>query len=281
MTLLRGLAISACLIVVNACARVPMAHHQALRVMTYNIEYGHEGLDKVAAVIRDQHPDIVGLQEVDVHWSARSNFVDQAATLSKATGMSYRFAHIYEMQNTDASNRPREFGVALLSRYPITAFSNHNITRHSTQDSTAAPSPMPGLLEARIDVNGRAFRVFNVHLDYRGDATVRTLQVKEILQYIGNDTIPTILTGDLNAAPEAPELHTLLRFMVDAQGGVKDEFTYSTTKPEKRIDYVLTSGNICGIAARRVNAFASDHFPVVAEISSDKMCINFRNSSAP
>ena len=62
------------------CASAPTHNgERSLRVMSYNIEYGHEGLDSVAAVIRDQHPDIVGLQEVDVHWSERSNFADQAA----------------------------------------------------------------------------------------------------------------------------------------------------------------------------------------------------------
>src|SRR3954471_1448723 len=102
-------------VLLTGCASLPAkAPNQSLRVMSYNIEYGHEGLDSVASLIRDEHPDIVGLQEVDVHWSARSNFVDQAATLSKATGMNYRFARIYQLPNSDPSKPPREFGVALL-----------------------------------------------------------------------------------------------------------------------------------------------------------------------
>jgi Metal-dependent hydrolase len=78
----------------SIAVRTPAA---SLRVMSYNIEYGSQGLDSVATVIRDQHADMVGLQEVDVHWSARSNFVDQAAALSKMTGMNYRFARIYQL----------------------------------------------------------------------------------------------------------------------------------------------------------------------------------------
>ncbi|MGZ3458528.1 MAG: endonuclease/exonuclease/phosphatase family protein, partial [Archangium sp.] len=38
-----------------------------LRVMTFNIQSGHEGVDKVAEAIRSEAPDIVALQEVDVH----------------------------------------------------------------------------------------------------------------------------------------------------------------------------------------------------------------------
>lgn len=260
-----------------ASARLGSSDH-SLRVMSYNIEYGDKGLDNVISAIRDQHPDVVGLQEVDVHWSSRSNFVDQAALLAKGTGMEYRFARIYQIPNADASKPPREFGVALLSRYPIVSFVNREITRHSTQDTAVVPAPMPGLLDARINVNGRTFRVLNVHLDYRSDPTVRTQQAKEIMSYIGFDTIPTILTGDLNASPEAPELRTLLTNMVDVLGdrGIND-FTFSATKPEKRIDYIIVSDNVCAKSARVVQVTASDHFPVMAEIAPDKMCTHFRN----
>jgi endonuclease/exonuclease/phosphatase family metal-dependent hydrolase len=249
----------------------------SLRVMSYNIEYGDKGLDKVINVIRDQHPDVVGLQEVDVHWSSRSRFEDQAALLAKGTGMEYRFARIYQIPNADPSKPPREFGVALLSRYPIVSFVNREITRHSTQDTAAVPAPMPGLLDTKINVNGRTFRVLNVHLDYRSDPTVRTQQAKEIMSFIGFDTIPIILTGDMNAIPDAPELHTLLTNMVDVLGdrGIND-FTFSATKPEKRIDYIIISDNVCDTSARVVKVVASDHFPVMAEISPDKLCTHFR-----
>jgi endonuclease/exonuclease/phosphatase family metal-dependent hydrolase len=191
--------------------------------------------------------------------------------------MNYKFAHIYHIPNADPSKPAREFGVALLSRYPIVAFTNHDITRHSTQDSTAAPAPMPGLLEARVNVGGRLFRVFDVHLDYRSDPTVRTQQVREIREYMGNDTIPTILTGDLNASPDAPELHTLLLNMTDLlEEAGRSEFTYSSSKPEKRIDYILTT-QVCPISANVVKAHASDHFPVVADISATKRCIDLRH----
>lgn len=244
-----------------------------LGVMSYNIEYGHEGLDSVAAVIRESNADVVGLQEVDVHWSDRSNFTDQAALLAKATGMDYRFAPIYRLPNIDPSKPPREFGVALLSRYPIVAFTNHNITRHSTQDSTAAPAPMPGLLEAIVNVHGRKFRFFNVHLDYRREPTVRARQVAEIIDYIIADTIPTILTGDLNATPDSPEIQPLRKQLHDSWSAhFGPGFTYSATKPEKRIDYVLASTHVCFRLPHTLRVYASDHFPVFAEVIYNKPC---------
>ena len=244
---------------------------QPLRVMSYNIQYGHEGLDSVADVIRSENPGIVGLQEVDVHWQQRSNFVDQAATLAKNTGMQYRFARIYQFPNDDPSKPPREFGVALLSKYPIVSFTNHVITRLSTQDSTPVPSPLPGLLEASVNVNGTIVRVFDVHLDYRSDPRVRTQQVAEILGYIGDSNVPTLFTGDLNARPDAPELQPLLKKLHDtwpySQGpGLSDP----AKEPRNKIDYVLTSGGFRVEKAWVPVVFASDHRPVVVDLVMTK-----------
>jgi endonuclease/exonuclease/phosphatase family metal-dependent hydrolase len=246
---------------------------ETIRVMSYNIEYGHQGLDSVIAVIREQHADIVGLQEVDVHWSERSNFADQAALLAKGTGMQYRFARIYHIPNADSTKPPREFGVALLSRYPITAFTNHDITRHSTQDSTAAPAPMPGLLDVTLNINGAKVRVFDVHLDYRSDPAVRIRQVAEIIGYVNADTVSTILTGDLNATPAAKEIQTLSQRLTDTwRDSAGAGLTYPAKSPEKKIDYVMTTDRFCAKKAWVPEVFASDHRPIVADVIFGARC---------
>ncbi|HUQ46771.1 MAG TPA: endonuclease/exonuclease/phosphatase family protein [Gemmatimonadaceae bacterium] len=243
---------------------------RSVRVMSYNIQYGHEGLDSVAAVIRAERPDIVGLQEVDVHWSARSNFVDQAAALSKATGMEYRFARIYQLPGGDPSKPPREFGVALLSRYPVISFINREITRLSTQDSVAKPALMPGLLDATVNVNGRRVRFLNVHLDYRVNPSVRETQVAEILSFVGKETLLTILTGDLNASPDAVELQPLFVALHDTWKAGVPGLTFSAAKPEKKIDYVLVSDGLCRTKSVIPRVYASDHFPLVVDLTIGK-----------
>ena len=80
--------------------------------MTYNIQSGHGDIDRTAATIRAFSPDIVGLEEVDVHWAERSGFVDQASRLGQSLGMPVRFAHIYEFPGTTVDAGKREFGVA-------------------------------------------------------------------------------------------------------------------------------------------------------------------------
>jgi endonuclease/exonuclease/phosphatase family metal-dependent hydrolase len=237
-----------------------------LRVMTYNIEAGNGNIGRVADAIGALSPDVVALQEVDVHWSDRSGFVDQAAALGDRLHMEVRFAPIYRLAGVGTAV-PREFGVALLSKFPIVSWRNDTITRLSTQDANPSPRPAPGLLDAMLDVHGTAVRVFNTHLDYRADPRVRRQQVTEMLAFIGSATSPTLVFGDLNAPPDAPELGPLLERLHDAWPPANGSgFTYPATAPVKRIDYVLTSRHF-GVTSASVGATqASDHRPVIADL---------------
>ena len=239
----------------------------SLRVMTYNIQAGGGKLENVAQTIRSFSPDIVGLQEVDVHWSDRSAFADQATALGKMLGMQQRFASIYRIPSGDSTRPPREYGVAVLSRCPIVSFTNHMLTRLSTQDSSAGPAPMPGFLESAVDFRGTRIRVFNTHIDYRRDPSVRRQQVSEMLAIIGQSAVPTLLFGDMNAPPDAPELQPLFGRFRDAWlGQAEAGLTYPATAPVRRIDYVFTSPHFAARSASVPVTLASDHRPVVADL---------------
>lgn len=240
-----------------------------LTVMTYNIQYGGGGrnLQAVASVIRSANADVVALQEVDVAWSERSDFADQAAQLATTLGMAVRFAPIYDVTDTTAPPRQRRFGVALLSRHPIARFVNRPLTRQSTLAPAAPPAPQPGLLDATITVNGTPVRVLNTHFDYRPDPAVREQQVDEILDLVGTTPGPIIVLGDFNAPPDAIELAPLLARFRDAwSAGTGPGYTFSSTAPAKRIDYVLVSDDIRVIEATVPAATASDHLPVVVKL---------------
>src|SRR5215831_8966500 len=138
------------------CAHLPRAGSSgsstSLRVISYNIQSGSGNLAGTAQAIRAIGADVVGLQEVDVHWADRSRFVDQASELGRELRMQVRFARIYQFPGAKPGDPPREFGVALLSKFPILEFTNHGITRLSTQETNPVPAPLPGFLEATIDV---------------------------------------------------------------------------------------------------------------------------------
>ncbi|MFE0182687.1 endonuclease/exonuclease/phosphatase family protein [Streptomyces olivaceus] len=247
-----------------------------LRIATYNIHAGtgSDGvfdLDRQATALRALDADVIGLQEVDVHWGARSGDLDVAGELARRLGMRVSFAPIYSLDPVTAQGPRREYGVAVLSRFPVRAAANHEITRLSTQDEDPVPAPAPGFGEVTLKVRGVPVQVFVTHLDYRADPAVRVAQVADTRRIMARERAARpgarqVLLGDFNAGPSAPELGPLWRELRDAAAGAPG--TYPAADPVKRIDYVAVGR---GVRVRGVSvpeeAVASDHRPVVAELT--------------
>lgn len=247
-----------------------------LRIATYNIHAGtgSDGvfdLDRQATALRALDADVIGLQEVDVHWGARSGDLDVAGELARRLGMRVSFAPIYSLDPVTAQGPRREYGVAVLSRFPVRAAANHEITRLSTQDEDPVPAPAPGFGEVTLKVRGVPVQVFVTHLDYRADPAVRVAQVADTRRIMARERAARpgarqVLLGDFNAGPSAPELGPLWRELRDAAAGAPG--TYPAADPVKRIDYVAVGR---GVRVRGVSvpeeAVVSDHRPVVAELT--------------
>jgi beta-glucosidase-like glycosyl hydrolase/endonuclease/exonuclease/phosphatase family metal-dependent hydrolase len=252
-------------------------------VASYNIHAGAGednvfDLDRTARAIKALDADIVGLQEVDVHWGARSQWLDTIAELAGKLGMYPAFAPIYDLDPPTAGQPRRQYGVGVLSRFPLVRVENHPITRLSTQDPNPVPAPAPGFLEVEVDVRGRRLHVYCTHLDYRADPTVRQLQVADTLRILAQDhrTDLQILVGDFNAEASAPELSglwTRLRDSWTAAGEtVGGPNTYPAVAASKRIDFVTVGQGLTVRSAEipaevPVAEAASDHRAIIAHLS--------------
>ena len=239
------------------------SRNPALRVLVFNIHHGAgtDGvldLERVGRVIRSSGADIVGLQEVDRHYSARSDWADQGVELARALDM-----HLLYGANIDdeppGPDRPRvQYGNAILSRYPIISSGNTLLYRSEGEEQR-------GLLTAVVDVPGEDVEVFNTHLS-NTSATDRAQQSIQIQQLMGTPARPHVLVGDLNATPEAPEIATLNGFLNDAwtAAGEGDGYTFDSIIPVKRIDYIFTSDCLRPVRSRVVTTrpVVSDHLPV-------------------
>ncbi|MGW2654290.1 endonuclease/exonuclease/phosphatase family protein [Streptomyces sp. NPDC001478] len=246
-----------------------------LRVATYNIHAGAGmdnvfDLDRQVAALRALDADVIGLQEVDVHWGDRSGNRDLAAELAERLGMHVSFAPIYSFDPVVEGGPRREFGVAVLSRYRIVSAENHELTRLSTQDPNPVPAPAPGFGEVVLRVRGLPVHVYATHLDYRGDPSVRTAQVADTRRIMAEDRagargpVRQILLGDFNAAPTAPELAPLWQELTDVEPGAP---TFPARNPVQRIDYVAVSKDTVRARGAAVpETLASDHRPVVADL---------------
>ena len=238
-----------------------------LRVLSFNIHIGlgtdgELDLRRVGRVIRSSRADVVGLQEVDRHFSARSDWADQGRKLARQLDMHLAFGANIDEAPADSGRRRVQYGTAILSRYRIVSSDNTLLYRSPGEEQR-------GLLRAVIDVPGPDVEVFNTHLSATSaaDRAQQTTQIREIL---GARARPAILVGDLNATPDAPEIATLNGFMSDAWtvAGQGPGFTFDSKEPVKRIDYVYASDGLEVMHSQVLDSHraASDHLPVAVKL---------------
>jgi len=250
---------------------------KSLRVMSYNIHYGNNfynqyDIESITNVIKESGADIIGLQEVDVHWGSRSNFDNEIEKIAQSLNMHYFFAPIYNLSPLQAGQANRQFGVAILSKYPILKAENREITRLSTQVANPKPELSPGFAETLINVKGIKMNVYATHLDYRTDPTVRKMQVRDMLDIMSESDRGKILFGDMNAVPTAPELQPLLKAYRNSWKEERDGigYTFPALQPNEKIDYILTTSGINIQSSRIHDTLASDHRPIVSDVIINK-----------
>ncbi|WP_067931711.1 endonuclease/exonuclease/phosphatase family protein [Alicyclobacillus kakegawensis] len=251
----------------------PTAEKGTLTVVSYNT-HGGIGIDgryslaRIADVIAQTHADVVGLQEVGAYWHKHARHEDEAQFYIRRLHMYGFFAPIFNLDAITPGGPRRQYGVLLLSRYPIQGMVNHQIARRLTQGRRESVAVKPGFAEAMIHVHGQDLRVYLTHLDYRRDAHLRARQVADMMRIVSENTGPKVLMGDLNAVPSAPELRPLWNVfgqtMNRCQGGCA---TFPADAPTRLIDYVLVSHGLQVQSVQVVNTTASDHRPIRAVIS--------------
>jgi endonuclease/exonuclease/phosphatase family metal-dependent hydrolase len=233
-----------------------------LRVMSYNLHFGYDvegwsDLEATARAIEAGGADVVGLQEVSRGWYLNGS-TDMLAWLQRRLRMPYaRFAGA-----ADAI-----WGNAILSRYPIA-------------DSGSVRLPRGGVPLARnylwadLDLGGGHLRLVVTHLHHvegPDGARVRLAQIPRLLEGVAGRPA-TVLLGDFNAEPGSREIALLheagLTDAFQAAGGApEDEPTYSSDRPERRIDYLWLAPDLRASDFDATTATASDHRGVMVTVS--------------
>ncbi len=97
---------------------------------------------------------------------------------------------------------------------------------------------------------------------------LRVPQVQAIIATWANRT-NTVLMGDMNATPDAPEMRLLRDAgLIDsfAEAGTGDGFTYASNRPYQRIDYIYHSADLTARDFHVNDGTASDHRAVAVAI---------------
>ncbi|WP_374596304.1 endonuclease/exonuclease/phosphatase family protein [Brevundimonas sp.] len=237
------------------------------RLLTYNV-HRCVGTDRrldvarVAAVIAEQEPDIVCLQELDVG-RARTGHVDQAEAIARDLAMTFHF-------NAAMRIEAEEYGDAILSLHP-----ERLLKSGALPTVRGVPGLEPrGALWAAIDFDGVTLNVINTHLGLV--PREQRLQAAALIGagWAGHPDCkgPTILTGDFNATSMTRPYKTLTRHLADAQRllNLKPSVkTFPSTFPTIRIDHAFVTPDIVPtrIWAPRspLARAASDHLPLVMD----------------
>ena len=234
-----------------------------IRVATYNIRAGlsdgyfrKKNYLKAADVISQIDADIIALNEVGKH--VPKEIREHAEFLAKQCGYKYhRFG-----KATMFGAYP--YGNAVLSKHPIDAVSVIPVKKFV--------QILPGIYEPRCIIAAqirldKPIRVLAAHFGLFPDE--QRLAVEKIAQLAESSELPTVFMGDLNIASPSERLTSQLgkqlRDACELRGASLN--TYPSAKPRKRLDYIFVSNSIDVRNVFVVNEAASDHLPLVADIS--------------
>ena len=224
-----------------------------LRVMAFNVQ-GHAALlnpthiERIAETIRKYQPDIVGINEAHRRtWQAR--FKDHVDQLRLATGMNAVFGESYEQMGG-------QFGNLILTRGSIVSHDLHKLP--------GAGEPRT-LLQAKIEILGGTVMVYVTHLAAweKFNRAVRGQQLACLTQHVGSSPHPFILVGDLNAAPDSPEITQFRRAEAMQMAGPSAPTHRVMELP---IDYIFADRGWKVASSRVLDDGPSDHRPVLVEL---------------
>jgi hypothetical protein len=164
------------------------ARAQEMRVVNWNIDRGLQ-LDAITDFLNSQRADLVLLQEVDVA-AGRTRCRNIAEELAMRLRMNYVFGREFDELSQQTCNARAFHGQATLSRYPQ---ANARLIRFRHQSNFWRPrwflpqtAPFQVRLGGRIALitdieisEGEIVKVYNVHLESRGNDKLRLAQLHE------------------------------------------------------------------------------------------------------
>jgi len=239
--------------------------------MTYNV-HSCRGVDgkldvgRVASVIAQSKPDIVALQELDVH-RPRTGRVDQGHAIAERLGMHFHF-------NAALTVEEERYGDAILTALPMRVVKRGALPNLPRVQVRGRGLEDRGALWVEIDLDGRVLQVINTHLGLVPPE--QKVQSEALIgpAWLGGAPLPLILLGDFNATPRYAAYKRFASVLGDARKlapGRPGAPTFPSRLPMLRIDHVFVSKGlkVGGVHApdTALGRIASDHLPLVVDFT--------------
>ncbi len=242
-----------------------MEHDNILRVATYNIHKGVQGMGptrrleihNLGHAVEQLDADIVCLQEVrklnrgEAAYFQRWPAVPQAEFLAPEG-----YESVYR---TNAFTKHGEHGNALLSRWPVIGHQHEDISDHRFEQR--------GLLHVEVDMHGRRVHVIVVHLGLIPGSRIR--QIDRLRGFIEREVptgAPLVVAGDFN--DWGLQIKRMLGGFSLYEFDAPRAFTYPARLPLAQLDHVYVRGLTplsLQVPSGRIWWRMSDHLPLIAE----------------
>lgn len=238
-----------------------------IQAVTFNIHHGRGidgklNLNRIVEVLEDCNADVIGLNEVDRHFAKRSEYLDQVSWIAKQLNMHHAFGAAFTLASR-ANRKPRQYGNALLSRYPIRTEKNHLFDFYSGIIEGRA------LLETILQVQEQIVTLYVTHLSL--NPILHAKQTDYIMKKIMEDPQPVILLGDWNMKPGSKAWKKITGHLTDVCRMVDNGpfHTFPSFRPRSQLDYIFASHHFrvssAGIVQKKPSA--SDHLPLLAKLT--------------
>lgn len=246
----------------------PASGGTPLVVMTFNIWGYSESIETARAIIHDEVPDIVALQELSPQ---------MAEVLVAELGEVYPYRSV-------SLSAEQSGGMAILSRYPLTVLSSDKLSKWRVQ-------------VVEISTGERKLTLYNVHpevsnvLIYLEEGSSlpeeveaswakREAQIRELVADSDARGGPVIVAGDLNSTDQSTAYQVLAEGLADAHRVTGWGFGHTfpayggswrgvpIVARQMRLDMVLYSKDFVALNCQVGSAHGeSDHLPVLAELA--------------
>lgn len=256
------------------------------KVMSYNVRLfnyfespNSNSEKKVLALLKDQQPDILFLQEI--YMNGDPDLKDKY--IKSALGGNY-----YSHMRMVSSGKNRYYGIATYSKYPIIR-----------KGTIIHPGSSSLSIFSDVIIENDTFRIFNNHLQsfrlkrmeksfldeitaYNDKETFgemkslsvslkkgferRALQAIYVKAQATQSPYPVIVAGDFNDTPVSYSYRKIRKGLNDSfvNSGYGAGFTYKGNYPANRIDYVLYDNALKSTWFEILKVKYSDHYPVAA-----------------
>jgi endonuclease/exonuclease/phosphatase (EEP) superfamily protein YafD len=227
----------------HASAAAAGSHGPTIKLLSANVLFENHSATRLLEIVREESPDVVLLLEYTPEWA---RMIDELRTA---------YPHRVEVP------AERAYGIALFSRYDF-------------DGAAAFALGEKPAIEARLLTPSGPLELIGVHLlsptsPGRGEA--RNRQLDELATRVARVSGPLAVAGDFNITPYSPFFQDWLArtALTDTRRGRAVSPSWPTMLPLVAIpiDHCAVSHEVTIVAHRRLPAFGSDHYPILAELA--------------